>query len=80
MVGSPYFFTGRESELCALICRPDLLVLNRQLRRWAACRGMDPDAFHPDEGGRPDDAVYRPLPRLHDPPRLPRPRAARRRT
>lgn len=54
-MGSPYFFTGRESELRALIYRPDSLALDRRLR-WAACRGMDPDAFHPDEG-RPDDAV-----------------------
>lgn len=54
-MGSPYFFAGRESELRALIYRPDRVPLDRQLR-WAACRGMDTDAFHPDEG-RPDDAV-----------------------
>jgi AraC-like DNA-binding protein len=55
-MGSP-FFAGRESELRALIYKSDRVPLDRQLR-WAACRGIDPDAFHPDEG-RPDDAVSR---------------------
>lgn len=50
-----YFFAGREPELRALIHNPNPTSLNRQLRA-AACRGMDPDAFHPDEG-RPDDRV-----------------------
>jgi AraC-like DNA-binding protein len=54
-VGSPFFFAGHEPELRALIHRPDRKPLDRQLR-WAACRGMDPDAFHPDEG-RPDHPV-----------------------
>ncbi len=54
-VGSPYFFAGREPELRALIHQPDRKPLDRQLR-WAACHGMDPDAFHPDEG-RPDHPV-----------------------
>lgn len=54
-MGSPYFFVGRESELRALIHQPDRRPLDRQLRQ-AACRGMSPDAFHPDEG-RPDDLV-----------------------
>jgi AraC-like DNA-binding protein len=52
---NPYFFAGREPELCELIHDPDLTSLDRQLRA-AACCGMDPDAFHPDEG-RPDDLV-----------------------
>jgi AraC-like DNA-binding protein len=50
-----YFFAGREPELHGLITHPDRTPLDRQLRA-AACRGMDPDAFHPDEG-RPDDLV-----------------------
>lgn len=57
-VSSPYFFAGREPELRALIRQPARGPLDRQLRR-AACRGMDPDAFHPDEG-RPDDPVLAP--------------------
>jgi len=51
----PYFFAGRESELRELVTQPDPKALDRQLRR-AACRGMNPGAFHPDEG-RPDDIV-----------------------
>ena len=50
-----YFFTGRELELHALIHHPDGMSLDRQLGA-AACRGMGPDAFHPDDG-RPDDIV-----------------------
>jgi Transcription factor WhiB/Homeodomain-like domain len=57
-VGSPYFFAGRESELHALIHQPDRGPLDRQLR-WAACRGTDPDAFHPDEGKPADSVVAR---------------------
>lgn len=51
----PYFLVGRESELRELIEQPDYKDLHRQLRR-AACRGMDPGAFHPDEG-QPDELV-----------------------
>ena len=54
-MGSPYFFASHESELHTLIHQPDRSPLDRQLR-WAACRGMDPDAFHPGEG-RPADSV-----------------------
>ncbi len=50
-----YFFAGREPELHALIHDPDRTSLGRQLGA-AACRGMDTDAFHPDEG-RPDGLV-----------------------
>jgi AraC-like DNA-binding protein len=52
-MGHTYFFAGREPELRELIRHP--YRSDGQLRR-AACRGMDPDAFHPDEG-RPDDVV-----------------------
>jgi len=55
IMGSPYFFAGHEHELRELVHHPDRKSLDRQFRR-AACCGMDPDAFHPDEG-RPDDLV-----------------------
>ncbi|MFH9353520.1 WhiB family transcriptional regulator [Kitasatospora sp. NPDC017646] len=48
-----HFVADHASELGELIHQPN--HLDRQLRR-AACRGMDPDAFHPEEG-RPDDLV-----------------------
>ncbi len=51
----PYFFAGREHELRELVTHTDHKPLHRQLRR-AACRGMDPSVFHPEEG-RPDDIV-----------------------
>jgi AraC-like DNA-binding protein len=54
-MSSRNFFAGREHELRALIHQTDRKPLDRQLR-WAACRGMDLDAFFPDEG-RPDDLV-----------------------
>jgi AraC-like DNA-binding protein len=50
-----YFFADREAELRELIDNSDFKPLNHQLRR-AACRGMDPEAFHPNEG-RPDVLV-----------------------
>jgi hypothetical protein len=46
---APYFFLGHETELRALIESPGLKPLNRQLR-FAACRGMDPEVYHPDHG------------------------------
>jgi hypothetical protein len=55
MAHHPYFFTGRERELRELIGGPDRQPFECQLRD-AACRGMDPDLFHPDDG-QPDDLV-----------------------
>lgn len=54
-MGQPYFFAGRERELRDLIQHTGRQPLKRQLRE-AACRGMDPDLFHPDHG-EPDDLV-----------------------
>jgi AraC-like DNA-binding protein len=54
-MSSRNFFAGREQELRALIHQPDRNPLGRPLR-LAACRGMDLEAFFPDEG-RPDDLV-----------------------
>ncbi len=52
-MGPHDFFADREAELRALVNDPDFKPLGRQLRD-AACRGMDPDAYHPDRG-RPGD-------------------------
>lgn len=53
---APYFFGGRERELRDLIHYADHRCLGRQLRA-AACSGMDPDIFHPDDGQQPDELV-----------------------
>jgi AraC-like DNA-binding protein len=45
----PYFFTGRERELRNLINNP----ANDDLDQ-AACVGVDPDVYHPDDG-QPDE-------------------------
>src|SRR5215472_7296697 len=50
-----YFFVGREAELRELVDRPSLKPLDRHLRH-AACLGMDPDQYHPDQGP-PGDLV-----------------------
>jgi AraC-like DNA-binding protein len=54
-MGHPYFFTNRERELRDLIRHNDHRLIERQLRN-AACRGMDPELFHPDDG-QPDELV-----------------------
>lgn len=54
-MGTLNFLAGRESELRVLINNPDRSVLDGQLRQ-VACRGMDTDAFHPDDG-RPEEIV-----------------------
>ena len=51
----PYFFAGRERELRDLVHHADRRPIDRELRD-AACRGMDPDLFHPDDG-QPDELV-----------------------
>jgi AraC-like DNA-binding protein len=53
---SPYFFADRERELRDLILHADHRHLGRQLRA-AACDGMDPDLFHPDDGQQPDELI-----------------------
>ena len=45
-MNSPYFFAGREAELRALIHPSGRTSLDRQLSS-AACRGLDPETFHP---------------------------------
>jgi AraC-like DNA-binding protein len=54
-VHSPFFFVGREAELRTLINQRRPKSRDDQFRR-AGCRGMNSDAFHPEEG-RPDGPV-----------------------
>ncbi|MFE3321999.1 helix-turn-helix domain-containing protein [Nocardia sp. NPDC059195] len=51
----PEFPACSEYELLALL-RNDDRAISRQLAE-AACRGMNPDAFHPDADDCPDSAV-----------------------
>ena len=52
----PYYFADRDHELRTLIHHTDHRSLQCQLR-GAACRGMDPGAFHPNDGQQPDDLL-----------------------
>jgi hypothetical protein len=45
----PEILASGETELRALIRDPSVKPLDRQLRH-AACRGMEPDVYHPDQG------------------------------
>jgi hypothetical protein len=49
---------GGEAELRSLIRNPSTRPISSQLQH-AACRGMDPDAYHPDEGRPTDLALAR---------------------
>jgi len=49
---------GGEAELRSLIRNPSTRPISSQLQH-AACRGMDPDVYHPDEGRPTDLALAR---------------------
>jgi AraC-like DNA-binding protein len=57
-MGHPFFFTGHERELGDLVDHPDCRPIERQLR-GAACRGMDVDLFHPEDGQADDLVIAR---------------------
>jgi hypothetical protein len=54
-VAREHGITGNESVICALVRNPSSRLLLGQLRH-AACRGLDPELYHPDRG-RPADLV-----------------------
>lgn len=49
---------GGEAELRSLIRNPSTRPIFSQLQH-GACRGMDPDVYHPDEGGPTELALAR---------------------